>query len=494
MPGHLVLGCGSIGYSLVDRLGGWNGGLQVVDQSETRIESLRNDNIDAHLGDPTDPTTVDAITATFQTVIVAPDDPETAVGSAELAADRFPEAYLVVYTGESPSPTARERMAAVADRLIEYDEIICETISTALSSPAGDRLRRLKRALAGIDTSLAVFMHDNPDPDAIASAVALRNIAQARGLEADACYFGEISHQENRALVNLLDLDLVHFAPGEFTSEAYDGIALVDHARPGINNQLPPETAVDIVIDHHPPREPVEAVFQDLRSDVGATSTLLADYYETSGIAISQTVATALLYGIRVDTRDFGREITEPDFDAAAYLLPHVDTAVLDRVESPSVSGSTFETVARAIRNREQRGSVIASCVGEINDRDALAQAAEHLLAMEGVSTTFVYGYTEGTVFASARTRGTDLDIGEVLRDAFARIGSAGGHTEMAGAQLPLGIIGSVEGEAPDSLEEVVREVISNRFFDTLAAGITRPVGQYNQEPAEDAEEPSQPE
>lgn len=482
MPGRLVLGCGSVGHSLVDRLAGWNGDIQVIDTSESRIETLRDDNIDAYLGDPSDPAALASVSGPFQTVIVASDDPAVCLASANTARSHFPNAYLLVYTGESPSPADRDAMTDLADRLIDYSEIICKQIANATTNAGGARLRDLKRALNGIDGRLGVFMHDNPDPDAIASAVALRDIAQARGLSADACYFGDISHQENRALVNLLDLELVHLEPDDFDPDYYDGIALVDHARPGINNQLAPDTAVDIVIDHHPPREPVRAVYQDLRSDVGATSTLLADYYARSGIAISTTIATALLYGIRVDTRDFGREITATDFDAAAFLLPRTDADVLERVESPSISGATLETVARAIQNREQRGSVIASCVGEISDRDALAQAAEQLLAMEGVSTTFVYGYVEGTVFASARTRGTDLDIGEVLRDAFDRIGSAGGHAEMAGAQLPLGILGEVEHPESESLESVIREVISNRFFDTLAADITRPVGQYTQE------------
>jgi len=150
-------------------------------------------------------------------------------------------------------------------------------------------------------------------------------------------------------------------------------------------------------------------------------------------------VATALLYGIRVDTKDFAREITIDDFEAGAWLLPQADTDVLERIETPSMSADTLDTIAAAIRNRELDGSMLASCVGAIADRDTLAQAADRLLAMRGVTVTFVYGFTEGTIYVSARSRGKDIDLGAVLREAFGDQGSAGGHADMAGAQLPWG-------------------------------------------------------
>jgi nanoRNase/pAp phosphatase (c-di-AMP/oligoRNAs hydrolase) len=314
-------------------------------------------------------------------------------------------------------------------------------------------------------------MHDNPDPDAIASAVALCRIAESVGVEAEACYFGDISHQENRAFVNLLDLGLRNFESDGDTEAAlseFAGIALVDHSRPGVNDQLPPDTLIDVVIDHHPPKDPVEASFVDLRSNVGATSTLLSEHIERLGVPLTEDVATGLLYGIRVDTKDFAREVSTADFEAAAYLLPHADTSVLERVESPSISADTFSTMARAIRNRELDGTVLATCVGSLSDRDALAQAADQLLNMDGVTTTLVYGFRDGIVYVSARARGTDIDLGETMRAAFGQIGSAGGHADMAGAQIPLGLLGEVEGEEQESLTSVVSEVITERFFETV--------------------------
>jgi nanoRNase/pAp phosphatase (c-di-AMP/oligoRNAs hydrolase) len=319
-----------------------------------------------------------------------------------------------------------------------------------------------------IDGRLAVVMHDNPDPDAIASALALTSIAETVGIDADACYFGDISHQENRALVNLLDLDLRNFETSDEIDE-YAGVALVDHSRPGVNDGLDPETAVDVVIDHHPPRAPVEARYVDLRSDVGATSTLLAEHLDRLGVTPDRTIATALLYGIRIDTRDFTREAVDSDFEAAAFLLPHVDESVLDRVEEPSMSPDVLATLSAAIRNRRLRGDVLTTGVGRIRDRDALAQASDKLLDMEGVCIAVVHGFMDGTIYVSGRARGTEVDLGEVLRDALGSIGSAGGHADMAGAQIPLGILGSVEEASTESLASVVDDVIAGRLFEVLA-------------------------
>jgi nanoRNase/pAp phosphatase (c-di-AMP/oligoRNAs hydrolase) len=469
MTTRLVLGCESVAHALFDELRGDADELLVVSDDENRVDALRSEGVAAELGDYTDPATVATISdedgRSVDSVVVAGAGAARNLRTAETAREAYPEAMILAYLGQDADDADREAIGAVADRLVDPTRVVADRVLSA-SGRESHRLRQLKRIIRQLDGPLAVVMHDNPDPDAIASAVALAAIADAAGNEADPCYYGAITHQENRALVNLLDYDLTNLEPGTDLS-AYGGVALVDHSRPGVNDQLPPETTVDIVVDHHPPREPVEARFVDLRSDIGATSTLLADYFEQLRVHPSTAVATGLLYGIRIDTREFSREVSVEDFEAAAYLLPTADMEILERVESPSVSVDTLETIGRAISNRGVRGSVLTSCVGRLRSRDALAQAADHLLGLEGVSTTLVYGFQEGTIYASARARGTDLDVGETLREAFSRIGDAGGHADMAGAQIPLGLLGDDE-ESGEKLAAVVEDVITDRFFETL--------------------------
>jgi nanoRNase/pAp phosphatase (c-di-AMP/oligoRNAs hydrolase) len=398
---------------------------------------------------------------------VAGVDAESNLAAARAARETLPDAVLVAYAGDEPGREVVASLRTVADRVIHPGAEILAHLQAVVESDDGARSRSLRAALEAIDGRLGVFTHDNPDPDAIASAMALVELAGSVGVDAEACYYGEISHQENRAFVNLLDLHLRQFEPDEDASE-FDAVALVDHSRPGVNDQLPEDTQVDIVVDHHPPKLPVEAGFVDLREEAGATSTLLAEHLERLGVEVSEEVATALLYGIRVDTDDFTREVSSADFEAAAYLLPRADVGVLERVESPSMSRETLETIAQAIRNRRLDDGVLATCVGATADRDALAQAADRLLAMEGVTTTLVYGFSDGTIFVSARARGADIDLGETVREAFGRIGSAGGHTDMAGAQIPLGILGEVERDEEAPLSRVVEDIVTGRFFDTV--------------------------
>ena len=458
---RLVLGCGSVGRQLAVDEGSRT---HVVTENEHRVETLRANGIAATLGDPTDAGVVAGASFDPDTVVVGSDDPERNCEIAAFAADAFPDARLFAFAGQEAASTQTERLRELADDVHDPAAAISSFLLDSVGED-GLRSRRLMRVLHNVESPLAVFAHDNPDPDAIASALALARIAQRAGIETTACYFGEISHQENRALVNLLDLELQTFdSPEELPS--FGSIALVDHSRPGINDQLPPETDIDIVIDHHPPRAPVEASFVDMRSDVGSTSTLLVEYLRKLGIDPPPELATALLFGIQVDTDDFSREVATNDFEAAASLVPSVDTATLERIESPRVSVETMEILASAIVNQDVRDGVLSSYVGTISDRDALAQAADQLLTMEGVSTTLIFGTMDDTVFASARARGTELDLGEALREAFDQIGSAGGHANMAGAQIPVGVLID-DGEA----DTAIRDVISERFFETVGVG-----------------------
>jgi len=476
MLSRLVLGLGPTAADLLDAISDDRGELAVVTQDEHRAETLRADGINVLEADQADPSVLADLDFHPESIIVASEDPKQNADAATAARDCFPGAFLLAYAGHGATTDQRDRLDSVADRLVTPETVVTDYVTQSVGDE-GTRARQLHQVLRDIDDHLAVVMHDNPDPDAIASAVALGALAERADCEVTICYYGEISHQENRAFVNLLEFDLRNLdadSPDEL--EAFDAFALVDHSRAGVNDQLPPETPIDIVIDHHPPRVPIEARFVDLRSGVGATSTLLVDYLQRFNVDIPTPIATGLLFGIQVDTKDFRREVAAADFEAAAHLVTNADMATLQRIEDPSVSPETLSVIGRAITNRDQEGSVLLTGVGEISDRDALAQAADRLLDLEGVQTTMVYGVVDGTIYVSARARGADIDLGEALRDAFGQIGSAGGHADMAGAQIDVGMITVDDRE--ESLEEIVRAIVSNRFLDAVQSRSHRLLGR----------------
>lgn len=486
MVNRLVVGNGSLGQRVVERLSDHRGSTRVLTTDEHHGESLREMGVAVEVAESVN----EASLASFDQVdlvFVSADLYERNLRLAKRVSQSLPGAYVIVYAGDDAGDRAGE-LEPYADTVIDLAGATADHLVDRVGD-ASLRMRQLRAVLRTID-SLAIVTHDNPDPDALASGIALERLAESVGCTADVCYHGDITHQENRAFVNLLGLELRNIESEDELDE-FDGIALVDHSRPGVNNQLPEETPVDIVIDHHPPKTPVDAQFVDLRSDVGATSTLLVEYLEQFDIPIEEDIATALLFGIRVDTNAFSREVDAADFHAAATLVTRADMGTLDRIESPDISTQTFGTIADAITNRRVEGQFLLSCVGELSERDALAQAADRLLNLDGITTVLVYGIMDGTIYISARSRGSEIDLGETLREAFGQIGSAGGHVDMAGAQIELGFLESVEDDN-DSLIEIVESVVTNRFFDVveIQASLSTPVYADDEEATEKYLEP----
>lgn len=311
---------------------------------------------------------------------------------------------------------------------------------------------------------LNLVCHNNPDPDCLASAFALGRIAVAAGIdEHHILYSGDISHQQNRAFVNLLDIDLEAFDPAAVVDrEVGSLLAFVDHAAPGQNNHVPEGTPVDIVIDHHP-FETIDARFVDHRENVGATATILTEYVRELGIEHGSSLATALLFAIRRETLGYLRGTTRQEYDASGYLHDHADRDMLRQLSSPSVSGATVDAIATAIENRTVRGSVLISHVGRTTERDALPQAADYLATLEGVETAVVFGIVENAIQFSGRSTDSRVHIGDVLQEAFADVGNAGGHREMAGGEVPLGIFGDYTSDDAQLLA-IVEQVITARL------------------------------
>jgi nanoRNase/pAp phosphatase (c-di-AMP/oligoRNAs hydrolase) len=324
------------------------------------------------------------------------------------------------------------------------------------------------RDLLGTGEELTIVCHNNPDPDCLASALALGRLAAAAGIdERRILYSGEISHQQNRAFINLLDIDLQEF-DADIVQDRPEGalLAFVDHSTPGVNNRVPEGTAVDIVVDHHP-AEQIEARFVDHREGIGATATILTEYVQELDVEVDTTLATALLFAIRRETLGFLRGSTSAEYTAAAFLHDTADRSLLRELSSPSVTGETVDAIGRSIGNRMVRGSVLVTHVGRTSERDALPQAADYLATLEGVETAIVFGIVDQSIQLSARSTDTRLHIGEVLDDAFGDVGSAGGHREMAGGEVQLGIFADAVGDDID-LIKLVERVVTARLVAAL--------------------------
>ncbi|KDE59227.1 RNA-binding protein [Halostagnicola sp. A56] len=308
---------------------------------------------------------------------------------------------------------------------------------------------RLKRVLASYD-DVAVLMHPNPDPDAMACAMGVAEIADTVETSATLQYSGEIRHQENRAFRTVLDLDLETV---ESSSDlAADAVVLVDHNTPrGFTGAQTVEPVV--VVDHHPGNGAGTA-FTDVRPDYGAASTIIVEYLEDmdatmadddddeseGGFEISSDLATGLLYGIQSDTNNLTKGCSKAEFDACAFLFPGIDEDDLDRIANPQVSDDVLQIKAKAITEKRVEGSFATCDVGTISNVDAIPQAADELMHLEGVTAVVVYGENDGTLHLSGRSRDDRVHMGETLRHVVSDIpmANAGGHARMGGGQLSV--------------------------------------------------------
>jgi len=313
---------------------------------------------------------------------------------------------------------------------------------------------------------LGIVLHDNPDPDAIASGIALSAIAQSRGVSCDILYGGEIGHRQNKIFVNLLDIELIHI--DEFTKyllRGYDRLAFVDHSSEN-TSIMPADVYPDIIIDHHPKTGDYDAHVEDIRTQIGAVSSMMTEYLVDIGIEIDGRLATALMYGIMTDTNYFKRKFSRSDVEAVSILKEKVDPSVLTQIESPTISPDVMDVIGKAVLNRDFVNGYVLSNVGYISNRDSLPQAAEYLLNLEGAKTVMIFGMLNDSLYISARTKDVKLNLGQAMENAFGSIGSAGGHMASAAAKIPLGIFGMIDDK--EILKNLVGEAIKKMFFKSV--------------------------
>lgn len=313
--------------------------------------------------------------------------------------------------------------------------------------------------------SLAIVCHDNPDPDCLASAIALEAIAHDQGVDdVTIGYGGEISHQQNRAFVTMLDIDLEHVDGVDI--DAYDCVAFVDHSRPGVTTQLDASVEPDVVIDHHPDG-PIDAAFVDVRPEIGATSTLLVEYLVDLEVELTSRLASGLLFALHRERLDYVRRPTRREYEAALEMYSAADLEVLDQLYGSAFTPATLDAIGHAITSRERRGSSLVASVGVTTETDALPQAADYLLNLEGVDTVLAYGIIDDVIRLSGRSYDPRVHIGRTLETAYGELGPAGGHHDMAGGHIDLGLFADDAGDEA-ALLEFVGTRLTTRFFDAL--------------------------
>jgi nanoRNase/pAp phosphatase (c-di-AMP/oligoRNAs hydrolase) len=301
-------------------------------------------------------------------------------------------------------------------------------------------------------------LQDDPDPDAMSSAIALRALLGRNKLTTPIFAFQPVTRPENRTMMHLLEIEIAPAATEELRQ--FQRIAMVDVEPPYFGDRIP---RADIVIDHHPGYETGRAPFEDVRVGYGATATIMTEYFIGADERISERIATALLYGIRSDTLALSRRVTESDIEAFTHLYPLANYSLLRQIDRPELPLSFARILARAMGRLDLRDGLVALHLGPVERDDLIVQMADFCLQFEGVEWVAVAGKLGRNLVIAVRNHGLGrANAGETVKRLFGDIGSAGGHRNMAKAVMPLNAWRRREGSTRDkTIEPRLRELFT---------------------------------
>jgi nanoRNase/pAp phosphatase (c-di-AMP/oligoRNAs hydrolase) len=294
------------------------------------------------------------------------------------------------------------------------------------------RVQQYQRFMSDADRIL-ILLHNDPDPDAMASGLALRNVLRRTKQTAVIAALQGVTRPENQRMMNLLDIH-VEIVKADHLGE-FDRIAMVDVQPHYFGGAI---DRVDLVIDHHPEQSGYSAVFKDIRADYGSTSTILTEHLRAVDANISERTATAMLYAIKSDTLFFNRQANRVDIEAFSYLYPLADAALIRKMEGAEITLDRLDYVLRARQHGQMREQVFCAFLGTAQREDFIPYVADFYLQLEDVKWTIVSGIVNDSLVMSVRNLGYSRNAGEFVRKHFAGIGSAGGHRAMAKAVVPL--------------------------------------------------------
>ena len=363
----------------------------------------------------------------------------------------------------------RRRPAASGVGRLALSDLLRGALGAALErSITRARVEQYQRYLADADRIL-ILLHNDPDPDAMASGLALRTLLRRTRATAIIGTFQSVTRPENLRMANLLDIRIELLSRRSLT--AFPRIATVDvqpHYFGGLLNRA------DLVIDHHPARAGYSAAFKDIRPDYGSTCTILTEHLRAVDANISERTATAMLYAIKSDTLFLSRHTDESDLDAFRFLYPLANAALVRKMEGSETNLERLACLSTAMRRSAISGALYTSHVGAVEREDLIAFVADFLLQVDEVSWSVVSGIVRRNVVISARNLGDAGDAGKFVKQSFGDVGSAGGHRVMAKAVAPVERFAQKFGSADPDHVLAVTHALADEFLKTPPAAERR--------------------
>ena len=335
--------------------------------------------------------------------------------------------------------------------------------TTSEGEPDLSRRLRSERLLATLEpfTRVVVVSHVNPDPDSLGSMLGVKALVEAAqpGKPVILTVDGIVARSENRAMVDLLRIPLVPVAAAN--PDAATAVVMVD-TQPRTGRRSSEAAMPQVVIDHHDTGGVLDGVlFRDIRTHLGATSTMVTGYLIEQRVIVPPALATALLYGIDSETMGYPREASSLDDGALIWLFPRADKDLLAQIRNPKLPQSHFATFQNALANAFLYDHVVVSWCGWVTQPDIVAEIADFFIRFDQVNWALAAGVFDGQMKLSLRAGQLGGRAGETLQVVVNGLGNAGGHDKRAGGAIAL------TDPRPEPVEALLR-TIRRRLLDQL--------------------------
>ena len=323
----------------------------------------------------------------------------------------------------------------------------------ALTTSKIDKLNQFYDQFTGADHVLIVI---NADPDAIASAMAVNRLLWRRVTNVTISNINTITRPDNMAMIRLLDVTLIHLSKIDF--HFYNKFVIVD-SQP-VHNESFTDIKFTAVIDHHEDSG-CDVPFKDIRPDYGATATIMTEYLRAAKIKLTKPLATGLFHAIKTDTGNFERNATNADIRAFQYLFTHANIHLARRMEQVDLRIDFLEYFKTALNAYALDQNRIFAHLGDLKNPDVCVLIADFFMRINMVTWSLVSGLYENRLVIVIRNDGLRKDAGNVANQLFGQFGPAGGHKNMARAEIPFE---NIKSEIPDSAPSAITNWIVSKF------------------------------
>ena len=299
-----------------------------------------------------------------------------------------------------------------------------------MSRSVPEKIRRFYDQFSGNDHVLIVI---NADPDAIASAMAVSRLLWRKVLNVTISHINTINRPDNLAMIRLLGVTLVPFE--EIEVDQFSRVVIVD-SQPD-HNELMAELKLDVIIDHHP-ESGAKAPFLDIRPHYGATATILTEYLRAAKIKPSAKLATGLYHGIKTDTNDFKGQTQIEDVRAFQYLFRHANIHLARKIEKADLRFDLLKYFKIALQNMRRRKGKVYIHLCHVVNPEICVLIADFFMRINTVTWSIVSGICDKRLTIIFRNDGIRKNAGKVAKEGFGKFGNAGGHKNMARAEIAL--------------------------------------------------------